>query len=289
MILTLTQSLTRQFTKQSKLLIASFMSSSFVPLYLIYPNELDHLWVKVLISIFMILLAFGYRNLKVFTKLIAVLYFTTFTMGGGLLATHFLMNQSASPTHPANNYGGLINWMFVAVSFPFVFIFTKKRMDEHKYEKFQYDQTYKVKMEWNEKVIDSIGYVDSGNHMHDPITNQPVIICDPMILNQWFSLNDMDKIKSLDINGSDSIDALYAFPFLRIVPYQVVGGSSKFMFVFKIDRLSIFVEDNPIIIKKTLVGMEFDQFHNDQNYHCLLHPKLIESNSSTQTRSEDIS
>src|SRR5699024_96215 len=110
-------------------------------------------------------------------------YFITFSIGGGLIAAHFLLQNPVGISSNGiltmeKGYGDPISWIFIIVGFPIVWWFTKNRLDKHATDKIHYDQLYSVTIRLNGEDHSTKGYLDSGNQLVDPLTKKPVIICD---------------------------------------------------------------------------------------------------------------
>ena len=143
------------------------------------------------------------------------------------MAIHFLFQQPVSITANGiltvnHGFGDPISWLFVVIGFPFVWGYTKRRMDRHVVEKIRYDQLCPVTLKIKQQSYSTHGYIDSGNQLLDPITKKPVIICDEPFLKQWFSEEEWKLLKQLqDHLDFTKIPAEWE-NFIQIVPYQGV-------------------------------------------------------------------
>lgn len=79
-----------------KILLASIFGSAYAILnYIIELTTLENLLLKVFISSFMILIAFGNNKIKIFFKNLMMLYLTSFTFGGvAFMLLFFISPQS---------------------------------------------------------------------------------------------------------------------------------------------------------------------------------------------------
>lgn len=213
-------------------------------------------------------------------KLLLLFYFTTFAIGGGLIALHFVIQNPIRLTANGiltfdSGYGDPVSWLFIIVGFPLIWLFTKQRMDKHAVEKIRYDQLYPVTMQIKNKSYSTTGYIDSGNQLVDPLTKKPVIICDEHFIGRWFT---DDEWKQLEEAHQD-LDFAKVPPewekHIQFIPYQGVEGKSNFLLAIRPDKVTIHYNERKIVSTKVLVGVQFSTLTKDHSYHCLLQPQII--------------
>ncbi|MFC3040249.1 sigma-E processing peptidase SpoIIGA [Virgibacillus xinjiangensis] len=281
MLLLLTQALARDNTHKWRICLGAFVASLLVPVSVYYPDSLISSPAgKFLYSVVIIVCAFRFVSVHRSIKLLLLFYFTTFAVGGGMVAVHFLL-QSPVEVH-ANSlttyntgFGDPVSWLFVLIAFPVAWKFTKIRMDKHAVEKIRYDQVCPVTILVKERTYHTTGYIDSGNQLIDPITKKPVIICDETILRQWFTEEEWLALKKAEENlDIQSLPASWDHH-IQLVPYQGVQGSNGFLFTIRPDQLTVYYDGQKISTDKVLIGMQFAKMTKDESYHCLLHPQII--------------
>ncbi|WP_138414995.1 sigma-E processing peptidase SpoIIGA [Aquibacillus sediminis] len=287
MILLLVQSITRNNAQKWRVLLGAMVASLLVPIALFAPESfVITTFGKALYSLVIVLAAFGFINFRQFVHHLLSFYFVSFALGGGLIAIHFFLGNQLSVNNGGiltfqTGYGDQLSWLFVLFGFPFIWWFTKSRMDKQALETFRYDQLYQVTIRIKGKSFSTMGYMDSGNQLVDPISRKPVIICDQTFMSNWFTREEWNQLQHAQEHLSfeslpDSIgDAI------QIVPYQGVDGNRTFMIVLKPDELLVNDENNQLTIKKVLVGLQFGDLAPDGSYHCLLHPTIYKQSVAT--------
>jgi stage II sporulation protein GA (sporulation sigma-E factor processing peptidase) len=281
MLLLLTQALARESIRKRRIIFGAIVASLIVPVSFYFPDSfLNSGPGKIMYSILIILCTFGYRSFYRMLKLWLLFYFVSFSIGGGLIAVHFLFQQPVSITANGiltvnHGYGDPISWLFVTIGFPFVWLFTKRRMDRHVAEKIRYDQLCPVTLKIKQESFSTSGYIDSGNQLVDPITKKPVILCDEPFLKQWFTEKDWELLKQLqdDLDFTKIPDSWKNY--IQIIPYQGVQGKSMFLLTIRPDEITILYDDKTIVTSDFLVGIQFAELVKDRSYHCLLHPQVI--------------
>ncbi|GGM20695.1 sporulation sigma-E factor-processing peptidase [Paraliobacillus quinghaiensis] len=281
MILLLTQQMTKIPTRRLSLLFAALVAAMLVPLTVFYPDSfLLHPLGKVIYSIIIIFVGFGFGNFRRFSRLFITFYFVSIILGGGLTAIHFFIN---SPVYLSEHgiltweggYGDPISWLFVVIGFPFVWVFTKRTMDKHAITKFRQDQHMNVIIALNDRVITTIGYVDSGNQLVDPISKKPVIICDHKIMREIYTIEQLEQIKKAQDTCDFNEISNELMTQVQFVPYQGVSGDHSFLIVVKPQYLTISYLNQTIKTSKVLIGIQFGNLSPDESYHCLLQPALL--------------
>ncbi|WP_404452512.1 sigma-E processing peptidase SpoIIGA [Virgibacillus necropolis] len=281
MLIMLTLILAKEITSKKRIIFGSFVASMIVPISIYFPDSLITSVVgKFMYSLLIILCVCRFRSMYHLFRLLFLFYFVTFTIGGGLIALHFMLD---SPFGVSSNgvltfnkgYGDPISWLFVVICFPIVWHFTKRSMDKHAVEKIRYDQLCPITLQINKKSLSTTGYIDSGNQLVDPLTKSPVVICDEPFLKQWFSAEEWEEIKkACELLDFDAIPKKWEGR-IHIVPFQGVEGKSSYMMAIKPDNIKILYEQDEIITNKLLIGIQFSDLTKDQRYHCLLHPQII--------------
>lgn len=281
MLIMLTLILARESTSKKRIVLGSFIASMIVPISIYFPDSLITSVIgKLMYSILIIACVCRLKSIYQLFRLLFLFYFVTFTIGGGLIALHFMFENPFGISSNGiltfkNGYGDPISWIFVVVCFPIVWHFTKRNMDKHAAEKIRYDQLCPVTVHINKNEFSTTGYIDSGNQLADPLTKSPVVICDEPFLKQWFSLEEWGAIKKAsELLDFDAIPKDWEGR-IHIVPFQGVDGKSSYMLAIKPDKIKIGYDEKEIITNKLLIGIQFSDLTKDQRYHCLLHPQII--------------
>src|SRR5699024_4970865 len=281
MLLILTSTIAKVKISRIRLLIGAFIASLIVPLSIYYSDTfLTSIPGKFLYSLIIIVSTFGFLPINRILKLLILFYFVTFTVGGGLFAIHYMLQQpigisSAGFITVNQGYGDPISWLFILIGFPCVWLFTKRRMDKHAIEKIRYDQLYKVTLTMNNKSYTTDGFIDSGNQLVCPLTKKAVIICDEIFLKQWFTEQEWKELKEAQENLQfEKIPSTWESN-IHVVPYQGVGGNSSFILALRQNSITIDYNKRKIVTDNVLIGIQFASLTKDQIYHCLLQPQII--------------
>ncbi len=130
--------------------------------------------LKIIISVIMLVITFGYNDLRYFIRNFIYLYMTSIVLGGFL----YLLNLQLSYKNNGIVFyhdGLSINFIFLLITSPIIiYIYIK----QCKYLKNNYNHYHNITLIYNNKKINLIGFVDTGNHVVDPVTKKSVILID---------------------------------------------------------------------------------------------------------------
>lgn len=194
--------------KLNRIIIASFFGGLSILLLFIKINSIQLFFFKILISIIMILISFGYRNIKYTFTNILYLYIISIFLGGGL---YFVNNQlSYKKVGLIFYHNGLsINIILIIILTPIiisVYIIQSKKL------KNNYNNYYQVKIYLNNTYINCIGYMDTGNNLIDPITHKKVILIDKRKI-----IFDIDKFRYIPLNTISGKDLIKCIKIDKVV------------------------------------------------------------------------
>lgn len=177
LILLTTSIVLKRNAKFYKLMLGAFVGSLSILFLFIKITSFQLFLLKILISILMLLISFGYKNIKYFLKNILFLYTVSIILGGFL---YFLsITFSYKNTGLVFYFKGLsINYIFLLISSPIIlYIYIK----ESKMFKRIHNNIYRVKLEVENKIYELNGFMDTGNNLVDPYFYKPIILINKKI------------------------------------------------------------------------------------------------------------
>lgn len=227
-----------------KIMIGAFLGSLTTLTLFFSISSFTLFVIKLGISFLMILVSFGFRNVRYFIKNISFLYMASIVLGGFLyfLNIEFSYKQEGLVFY----HNGLsINFILLLISSPVILYFYIKQM---KALKENYSFYYKVTFYFENKTVLCNAYLDTGNKLKDPYSNSPIVL-----LYQ-------KKIPN------------HKIPF-HYVSYDAVGhtGLLKCIRVPKMEIEGIGMKEN------VLVGIMREEIKMD-GVDCILNIKLLEAN-----------
>ena len=174
-----TSYLLKRNTKLIKILLGSLFGSLSTLLLFLNINTFTLFIVKILISIFMILITFSFKNIKTFIKNIIHLYLNSIMLGGFL----YLLNIEFSYKHSGLIFyhnGLSINFIILIISSPIIIYLYVKQIKELKTSQNNY---HKIDIFLkNEYHLNA--YFDSGNKTKSIYFNKGINIINRDIIKE---------------------------------------------------------------------------------------------------------
>jgi stage II sporulation protein GA (sporulation sigma-E factor processing peptidase) len=250
---------------------------SFTPLHT-YSN---HPISKLLFSVAMVLVVFGYKRLYFFIKALMTLYVTTFLIGGAIIGAHYFVQFDSEMSMKVmiasvTGFGDPISWLFVLLGFPVAWHFSKRNIESMEMTKIQYDQIVNVTLKINTESFSFKGLVDSGNQLYDPLSKLPVMFVSIKNMAEGMA----EPIIKMAADPESLILGNQEFPVdwqnkLRIVPCRVVGQEHQLIVAVKPDSIIIDTKGESYLCEKGLVSFTMQQLSADDAFQCIVHPKML--------------
>lgn len=174
--------------KNYRLVIGSLVGSLSTLLLFINISSLELFLFKVVLSIMMVIISFGYRNIRYMLKNLSYLYITSIILGGFLyfLNINFSYKQKGIVFY---NNGLSINVIFLIIISPVILYLYSKQVKELKNN---YSNYFKVDIHLNKHIIKTNAYLDTGNKLVDPYLKRPILI-----LNKKKMIYDINEFKMI--------------------------------------------------------------------------------------------
>lgn len=235
----------RRQTTLKKLLLSSTVGSITILSMFIELNSFLLFIIKIIISLLMVYITFGYKNIKYTLKNLFYLYTSSIILGGFL---YFLNLQFSYKNKGLVFYfnGLSINVIVLIILSPtIIYLYTKQALEL----KNNYSNYYNIDIYLkNGKIIPTTAFLDTGNKLEDPYKKRPIIL-----LNKELITIDYDKDRIL------------------LVPYDTINnhGLLKCVIPDKIFIQGIGFRNN------FLVGVSNEKIKMD-GIDCILNSKLLE-------------
>ena len=254
---------------QIRLIISSIFGGiyaivSYLNIIPIYSN----FFMKILLSIIMVYIAFNPQNYKKMLKTILLFYLTSFVMGGCALALLYIINPQninfengvLIGTYPlkVTIIAGIIGFIVIQIAF---------RINKRQVKKK--DMYCKLEVVINKKIAKIKAYVDTGNMLKEPITNIPVIIVEKEKIKNLINI-DLDKIIGGDSQNINKIK-------FRIIPFNSIGKQNGMLIGIKTDFVKVMFEEKKKYIEDVIIGI-YDKKINKE-YSALIGLELLEGES----------
>lgn len=282
-ILVVTAKLAKCRVPSLRLLLGAVIGASYVILILLPDMKIFITTIaKIFLSFLIIAAAFGHRKFSSYLKTLFTFYITTFIFGGAAFAFLYFYSDAglikngvffAAPRFLETKWTQL----FFAIAFAGIATRVIWELLRQKYVKEK--MLVHLMISFDKKVIVLYALVDSGNALHDPLTNMPVVVVEfdalktilPEEIRKIF-----EEVGEDDLNGiSLAISKSSWFTRFRMIPYTSLGRENGMLIGFRPDFIEIENENEKKDVSDVVVGIYNKSLSRNEKYRALLGPELI--------------
>ena len=252
-----------------KFLIASFFASLYSIINYIYKiRTFQNFFIKIIVSIIIVLVAFESYKIKMFLKKLILFYLVSFTFGGIAFMLLFLINPSniiikngiLTGTYPVKVtiLGGILGFFIICcVSF-----FIKDRLKK-KSMLCDLEIIYKGKYKKLKTMI------DTGNLLKEPISQADVIIVEKNSLKEIVENEILDNLDNI-VQGKwlDAMENVHSYKF-KLIPFSALGNENGLMIGFKPDYVRI-LDEEEYIRNDVIIGIYNGKLCKSNLYNSLI-------------------
>lgn len=238
--------------------------------YVLSLELIENILFKLLLSIFMIQIAFTNLKLKQFFKVIIMFYLTSLTFGGASFMLLFLI----SPENVIYENGHFIGTYPIKVALVggiigFIVIFIVSELQKNRLSSA--DLLCELEIFYNGKNKKIKTLIDTGNLLKEPISKEDVIIVEKASLKDIVEENVLKEIKNI-MNGTllgDVSEDVYKYRF-KVIPFTSLGNENGVLIGFKPDYIKIHSPDEEIIKNNILIGIYDGKLSKSNLYVSLI-------------------
>lgn len=274
-ILFATGIITKIQIKQIRLTLASLLGSlyaimSYITMVEIYMNQI----IKILLSVTMIYIAFGPKNVRNLLKEIVIFYLTSFCFGG---AAYYLLyyirpmqtnniNEILRGSYPIKMaiLGGVLGFFIITISFKII----KNKINRNSI-------FYNIEIGFKDKKCILKVILDTGNLLVEPITSSPVIIVEEEAIRELISEDILKKILSFLDNNNFELIPEYLKTRCRFIPFSSIGKKNGMIIGIKPDYIKLYEDDNVTIRKDVIIGISDQKLSKNGLYSGLIGLELL--------------
>lgn len=278
LLLFTTSKCARSKTGILRLLLSAAIGAFYaVAAILLDTSMLQSFFVRLLISIVMLIAAFGWLDIKKFLKLTVLFYGVTFLFAGTGFALYYLLETESilSGDITTGDYPLylLVIASFVAIAI-FRFIWSVTRIKASDCESL-----YKIEVCFDGSTISMEALLDTGNMLIDPLSRYPVIVVEYEGIKEAL----LPEIKllfeqSLDNNFEAITRIMAASSWIgrfRIIPFSALEKKDGMLIGFKPDRVRVLMSNIWHEIENVVVAVYNHKLCQNSRYLALLHPGII--------------
>mgnify|MGYP004702064591 CR=1 FL=1 len=278
LLLFTTSKCARSKTGVLRLLLSASIGAFYAVAAILFDTSmLQSVFVRLLISIVMLIAAFGWLDIKKFLKLTVLFYGVTFLFAGTGFGLYYLLEAESilSGDITTGDYPLylLVIASFVAIAI-FRFIWSVTRIKASDCESL-----YKIEVCFDGSTISMEALLDTGNMLIDPLSRYPVIVVEYEGIKEAL----LPEIKllfeqSLDNNFEAITRIMAASSWIgrfRIIPFSALEKKDGMLIGFKPDKVRVLMSNIWHEIENVVVAVYNHKLCQNSRYLALLHPGII--------------
>ena len=264
--------------KNLNILLSSIIGAIYsIMTYISNLKIYSNIFIKIILSIIMVYIAYKPQSLKILLKQILIFYLTSFLFGGVAFALIYVVkpqeilmrNGLFLGTYPLKTV--FLSAIIASVIGIFGFKIVKNKISKK-------DMYCQIIIKLNNKEIQTTAMVDTGNLLKDPITGNPVIVVESSLLEKILPLElllNLDKIIGGEFeNVTEEIRNTYMNK-LKLIPYASLGKQNGMLIGIKGDDVKIIKEDEIQLKNNVIIGIYNKPLTKRGEYRALIGIELI--------------
>ncbi|MGE5632992.1 MAG: sigma-E processing peptidase SpoIIGA [Caulobacteraceae bacterium] len=279
LILWSTAKLTRYNYSKVKLIIASLAGAVYAVLsYFPQYSFLYTLFIKVLFSLLIVIVAYTPPYFKLLLKLTGVFYIVSFIFGGAAFGLFYFIN-GLNLTSNGISFIKDFPLKVLAVA-AFIAYFTVKYSWDYIQHRIKRERILvQLDIFFDKKGICLDALVDTGNSLRDPITNVPVVIAEYDAVKKLLP----DEIRKIfDSSSENDLNAIAEIMSLskwvtrfRVIPFKSLGKENGMLIGFKPDLGVLKDSERKTRLDNLVIGIYRKSLSRDGEYNALVHPDMF--------------
>lgn len=226
---------------------------------------------KIVVSLAIVMLAFPPRGWPDFSKTLLAFFGVSFVAAGATVALGFQFNQAVG------DRGGALWWLLGGILGAVVVGYQGEKYLARKL--IPALLKHQVELHFGHKVCRGKGFLDTGNHLRDPLTHRPVVVAEYELLKNCIP-RDCQAIMENNGDQNDVLEALSSSSWanrLRLIPFTSIGQKNGMMVGFRCDQVIIDSRLPSAIYKNLVVGIYLDRLTVEDDYQLLIPSEILQT------------
>ena len=282
LILLTTSKFIRSKTSNFRLLVGAIIGAAYVVLMVVLPGikVFYTVFARILLSFVIVAVAFTPKKFMAFFKTLAIFYVCTFIFAGAAFAFLYFNQNGGFVRNGIIYVFWQSKWTVLFLSIVMVIIIVRIFWDILQYRVVKEKLLKQLKIAFENKAIELSALVDTGNSLHDPLTNMPVVVVEFDAIKEILPSDIRSIFHESRENDLTTITGIISnsqwFSRFRLIPYTSLGKENGMLIGFKPDYIEI--RDNNeerIGISDVIIGIYNKALSKNEKYKALLNPELI--------------
>lgn len=234
---------------------------------------------KFALSLVIVAVVFSPEKVGAFLKTLAMFYVSTFIFAGAAFAFLYLNHSGGFVQNGIIHVFWRSKWTMLFLSIITAGIVVRVFWEVLQYKFVKEKLLIPLKIFFESKRIDLAALVDTGNSLHDPITNMPVIIVEFRAIREILPKeiqSIFDESKENDLNSITKVVSNSKwFSRFRLIPFTSLGKENGMLIGFKPDYIEIGENQEKRGVSDVIIGIYNRTLSKNEKYKALLGPELV--------------
>lgn len=223
---------------------------------------------KWILAIVIVYIAFNPQTVKKMCKQVLIFYLTSFVFGGvALYLIYFLKPQEIFIKNGVYVGKYVLKVIFLGAIIAFIIVKISFKLIKTKIN--SKDMYCKIKVFIDEKVIQTIAMIDTGNLAKEPITNRSVVIIENNLLEEVLPKEICNNVENILSGNLDGVPEKY-IPRLRCIPFSSLGKQNGMLLGIKADGIEVDFEEEKKCSKDVIIGVYDKSLTKKGEYRALI-------------------
>ena len=230
---------------------------------------------KLIVSVILVIAAFGYRSVKLTLILTGIFFIVSFILGGAVLGwLYFIQTEFLYAANKNINLTVSDVLLGSSVAVLLIILVVKRllgRMYRHKI-------LYQARIEYKGKCQEITGMMDTGNGLYSLLGRKPVVLINLQVAAVLLGAQVADFLTENQpdswISKLDTCQDANWLARVEIIPCQSVGGHNMLL-GFRPDSITVIGENGAVYTAEALIGICDNVFADNRECQALLHPALM--------------
>ncbi len=284
LILLVTAKFSKNRSSNLRLLLGAVLGAAYLAAMLLLPEMKIYttLLSKCLLSFAMIAVTFHLKKLSEFLKTLLIFYASTFIFAGAGFALMFFNQdwgilRNGVMVTPLSFFN--TSWAELLLALAVTLIILRVIWDMIQNRFLREKLLVLLRITFDKKAIELFALVDTGNSLHDPLTNMPVVVV------EFSAVRDLlpedirgifEKDPDMDLNAvTATISCSDWFSRFRLIPFTSLGKENGMLIGFRPDYIEIGNENEKKDVRDVIVGIYNKALSRNEKYRALVNPELM--------------
>lgn len=284
LILLVTAKFSKNRANNLRLLLGAVLGAAYLAAMLLLPEMKIYttLLSKCLLSVAMIAVTFHLKKLSEFLKTLLIFYGSTFIFAGAGFALMFFNRdwgilRNGIMVTPLSFFN--TSWAELLLALAVTLIILRVIWDMIQNRFLREKLLVRLRITFDKKAIELFALVDTGNSLHDPLTNMPVVVVEFSAIRDLLPediRSIFEKDPDIDLNAvTATISCSDWFSRFRLIPFTSLGKENGMLIGFRPDYIEIGSENEKKGVRDVIVGIYNKALSRNEKYRALVNPELM--------------